>query len=348
MHRGITDSNAAGIYTKVSFYEAEIPVKMTVFWRRPILDKLRFSTRNFGKNPVLIFLVTVLIAVSSFAQDASTSQAKGDKDKVVRQVVDNWMQIGNDQFKQGYYSAAEKSFLRAKDYEAYLSSEERDKLNDSLQKAHKAAQERETSAQPVVTEMSKPVAQQPVNSAAEVKAAAEPEPVPAPAAAPVSAPMPVTSKAQAPAASMPVESTSLSAAPESDSQQAGYIGVINRRKNVIRGMVKAVVNDASDKAQTAMSQGQFDKAKDAVESAQKVVFDNQQAIGDYLFNQYTGQLQQLSDRIAQGEKLQAQQKEDDKRIKASRPSRNTRTICPRNAKKESSTCLETPVISKNS
>ncbi len=104
-----------------------------------------------------------------------------------------------------------------------------------------------------------------------------------------------------------------SAQPE---QEQGYIGVINRRINIIRSRVKAVVNDSTAKAEGFIAQGQFDKAREAVEVAERAVYENQQQLGDYLFNQYSGQLKQLSERIADGQKKQAQQKEDEKRIKA--------------------------------
>ena len=97
------------------------------------------------------------MATSVLAADAPNA-GKGDKDKVVRQIVDNWIQIGTEQYKRGFYAAAEKSFMRAKDYEESLTAEERTKLNESLQMAHKAAVEQEAKAagKPSVTESPAP------------------------------------------------------------------------------------------------------------------------------------------------------------------------------------------------
>ena len=58
-------------------------------------------------------------------------------------MVDNWIQIGNEEFVRGFYAASEKALMRAKDYEQYLTTAERDRLNDLLQRSHNAAVERE-------------------------------------------------------------------------------------------------------------------------------------------------------------------------------------------------------------
>ena len=390
------------------------------------MDTLRFSTRRFGKIPLIALLAPILMATTSLAEELSPKAVKGDKEKVVRQVVDNWIQIGTEEFKRGFYAAAEKSFLRAKDYEGYLTAAERDKLDEKLQQAHKAALEREialaamrsagelaeqqkfaeakTHLQTIQTsefltdeehrlikqrldaidkelevqkkqtaelytrsvelfragELEKAregfvkvaasglLATAPGESPADYVAKIDKTLAPKglatggpPATPPVSQPSlaqqqeskPIIEqpKEQLPAAAsevkkvaepapgiaMATEGESLAAgAGEPEQEQTGYIGVINRRRSVIRGRTKAVVNDATAKAEGLIGQGQFDKAKEAVEAAERVVYENQQQLGDYLFNQYSGQLKQLSERIAEGQKLQAQQKEDEKRAKA--------------------------------
>jgi len=234
---------------------------------------------------MLVLLTSVLMATSVLAAD-TPSAAKGDKDKVVRQIVDNWIQIGTEQYKRGFYAAAEKSFMRAKDYEESLTTEERAKLNESLQMAHKAAVAQE--AVPAAKPEAKPVVEQPKEKVVvEVNEVAEPAPE--------------------------VTVAPPSVQPEQDQ---GYIGVINKRISIIRSRVKAVVNDSTAKAEGFIAQGQFDKAKETVEVAERTVYESQQQLGDYLFNQYSGQLKQLSERIADGQKTQAQQKEDEKRTKA--------------------------------
>jgi general secretion pathway protein D len=295
--RGITFPDSGGVYS--DFYEAYIPVNEQIFGGGSTLNTLILPTRRLAKTLILVLLTSILMVTTALAEDAPKA-GTGGKDKVVRQIVDNWIQIGTEQYKRGFYAAAEKSFMRAKDYEESLTAEERTKLNESLQMAHKAAVEQEakqTVSEPAVQRpVNKPAVEQPKEQATvEVNNVAKP----APSVAVDTVPEVVV--------------TTPAAQPE---QEQGYIGVINQRTNIIRSRVKAVVNDSAAKAEGFIGQGQFDKAREAVEVADRVVYENQQQLGDYLFNQYSGQLKQLSERIADGQKKQAQQKEDEKRVKA--------------------------------
>lgn len=304
-------------------------------------------------------MVSVLTVTTISAQDSTPKADNGDKGKVVRQVVDNWIQIGTEQYKRGFYAAAEKSFLRAKDYEAYLTQAERDTLNKHLQRAHIATLGREGALAEIRTAGELVKQQKFAEAKAHLQAVAAsefltgdermmvkqqletlekgpemqepmmPDRMPAqselekiePRVA-VEQPMmqqpvaPLEMKTANEPAPVAQREPVAVAAGESQQEQTGYIGVINRRRNIIQGRVKAVVNDADARANELIDQGQFDKAKEAVDAAERTVYENQQQLGDYLFNQYTGQLNQLSDRITEGRKLQTQQKEDEKRIKA--------------------------------
>jgi len=84
------------------------------------LNALRCLTESSVKTWLVVILASVLTATTVWAQEPSQNEAKGDKDKVVREVYDNWIEIGTEQYKRGFYSAAETSFLRAKDYEDIL------------------------------------------------------------------------------------------------------------------------------------------------------------------------------------------------------------------------------------
>ncbi len=72
---------------------------------------------------------------------AVCSNGQQDRQKLIEQLVDRWMQIGMEQYERRYFKAAEQSFLMAKDYEEYLGTEQRDKLNDLIEKSHTAAAE---------------------------------------------------------------------------------------------------------------------------------------------------------------------------------------------------------------
>ena len=95
-----------------------------------------------------------------------------------------------------------------------------------------------------------------------------------------------------------------------------YIEVVNRKRSIVQGHTKAVVADAQTKAQTYMSKGEFEKAREAVEAAERTVNENSLQLGDYLFKQYTGQLKQLSEQISQGQAERDRQIGEQKQLKA--------------------------------
>ena len=396
-----------------------------MFWRRLALDRLRFSAKHFGKKPLLIILASVVFAASALIGTTLGQASKAEKERVVREVATNWIKIGTEQFNRGFYSAAEQSFLRAKDYEEYLTEEEKASLKESIEKSHKAALERNTVLEVISTakglaeqdkllhakaqletiaasefltaeerqtvkerldEVSKQLeqrkkevselytqsveyyragelakaregfikiarsdllvtaagespqdylvkidnamsgkAEEPkaavvaetkpeepkkVESAEEkaakieIKRAADSTPAPSAAAVTPAAPA--------------VTAAAVSAQDFAEPAQGGdgYINEINRRRSVIRGRVKAVVSDANTKAQECIGKNEFEKAKEAVEGAERIVYENQVQLGDYLFKEYTGQLKLLSERIAEGQKAQSQQREEEKRVRA--------------------------------
>jgi len=100
--------------------------------------------------------------------------------------------------------------------------------------------------------------------------------------------------------------TALSGAEASGPDTGSYIDVVKRKRNILRGHTKAVVDDAVSKAQTYISQKQYVKATEAVEAADRVVNENYLQLGDYFFNLYSSQLKQLKEAIDRG---QAEQKQ---------------------------------------
>jgi len=98
-------------------------------------------------------------------------------------------------------------------------------------------------------------------------------------------------------------------------EQGGYIEVIKRNRNIQRSYTKAVVNDAIAKARNYLSQGQFDKAEEVVENAERIVNQNQLHLGDDLNAQYNNDLKQMNDEITtlkqeQMHYLEQQKRED--------------------------------------
>jgi type II secretory pathway component GspD/PulD (secretin) len=92
----------------------------------------------------MVILLSILLLTTSALADVAPSQpSDADKDKVVRQVAQKWIEVGAEQYKRGYFKAAKESFLRAQDYQEYLTADEKEKLSSLLEKTHKGILERE-------------------------------------------------------------------------------------------------------------------------------------------------------------------------------------------------------------
>jgi general secretion pathway protein D len=97
--------------------------------------------RNFlkiePKNYVFLTLLSVLLAgvicTGGFAQNSLD-----DKMQTVRKVAEDWLQAGIEQYHRGFYRQSERSLLMAKDYEDYLSEEDRKELEVRLDQTHSA------------------------------------------------------------------------------------------------------------------------------------------------------------------------------------------------------------------
>lgn len=107
------------------------------------MDKIRFPIESSGRRFLLVILVSLLLLTTALSEFASAQPNTADSKDVVRQVAQKWIQIGAEQYKRGYFRAAEQSFLRAQDYNEYLTADEREKLTALLKKTHAGVVERE-------------------------------------------------------------------------------------------------------------------------------------------------------------------------------------------------------------
>ncbi len=105
------------------------------------MERVLYTVKSNGHNTIFITLIVAFLAAMLIPSVAICSNGQQDRQKLVEQLVARWMQIGLEQYERHYYKAAEQSFLMAKDYEEYLGSEQRDRLNALLEKAHAAAAE---------------------------------------------------------------------------------------------------------------------------------------------------------------------------------------------------------------
>ncbi len=381
------------------------------------MDTVSTLIKSFSRKPLLVILALVLSATAILLEGAPSQAKDIDKQKVVRQVAQKWIQVGTEQYERGLFKASEQSFLRAQDYQEYLTAAEQKKLNELLEKSHIAviekgrilehikmanelleqgqlpkakahlekvkdsefltSEERELIAEglkkidaqpneeqkaidelynhsvelyntgdiekardgfikvvksglsttngaktaedylveidniltqraalPAAPPQIKPAEEKPSETKteveqspdADVKVEAEPQPA-------VVQEQPVS-----------VPATDIAVKPATE--EGGYITVVNRKINLVRGHTKAVVSDAVSKAQNYINQGQFDKAKEEVEAAERTVNENYLQLGDYLFKQYSGELKQLSERIAEGQNETARKLEEQKQAEA--------------------------------
>ncbi len=107
------------------------------------MGKIRRIGKGLDKKRILVIFVLVLLG-SLFSKTVLVHAAdESDKRQIVRQVAQDWVNAGTEQYKRGFYEQAEKSFLFALDYKEYLSAAEREELTDLLSQTRVALHERE-------------------------------------------------------------------------------------------------------------------------------------------------------------------------------------------------------------
>jgi tetratricopeptide (TPR) repeat protein len=100
---------------------------------------LRFMTVQV----VLLAPAFCLAAAPAAVEPNSSGQTEQEKAITLREVAQNWLQVGIAQSKRGLYQQAEESFLTARGYQEYLTAEEQKELEENLTKAHQASIERQ-------------------------------------------------------------------------------------------------------------------------------------------------------------------------------------------------------------
>ena len=106
------------------------------------MDKVRFSIISLRRGVALAILALILLPTTTLVQTARSQETETAKQKTMRQIAENWIQVGTKQYQRGFYRQAEKSFSYAQDYEEYLAPVDRDKLTKRLIRTRKAVLER--------------------------------------------------------------------------------------------------------------------------------------------------------------------------------------------------------------
>ncbi len=110
---------------------------------RLTLKKARFLTGLLAERagPVILALI-LLLAVSSILaaapQEQQDDSPAAGKQRILQRVAGEWVQVGAEQYKRGYYGTSKKSFLKAQDYQEYLTADEREKLDELLERTDAA------------------------------------------------------------------------------------------------------------------------------------------------------------------------------------------------------------------
>lgn len=325
-----------------------------------------------GRKPWLLLLASVLLFTAVVSPVARSQGNETNKQAIVRQVAQDWIKAGTEQYERGFYKAAEQSLLRAQDYEDYLTNDEREKLTQLLEKTRTATLERERilgeirtanelakqgkaleakehlenvkdskfltkEEQQLITKSLDMINRQlgttePVEPVVAIEAKEEvkeePKEIKQPPAKTTTkdvedellgaeAKTTAIEEAKEPVATGVAETPA--AEPEvgkAPAEEGSYIETINRRRNVIRSHTSALVSDTIAKAETYVSKGDFDGAKEAVARAERTVNENQLHLGEDVFNEYAGQLELLREKIVEAQKESQIQLQRQKQIEA--------------------------------
>ena len=408
------------------------------------MDKTRIPIESSGHKPLLVILVSVLLLMTALSGVAPSQPSEADNRSVIRQVAQKWIEIGAEQYKRGYFRAAKQSFLRAQDYEEYLTPDEREKLTMLVEQTNAGVLERERivgairevealvgqgklveaktnleqvkdskfltseereliakgidkldaqlNAQRGEVEseetMEAPIAdvardllggvkvesdkiaqrqaveqlkveseiaqeqavEQPKAESEEVarqqaverqkdelslvealeqeapglvakqpavsKPAVSEPVVSKPAVSEAAVPEAAVPEAAVPEAAVPAPVVSAPVVSEPVTPEVSYIDVINRKRSIRQSHTQAVVNDAVAKVQEYVDKGDFDKAKEEVASAERIVNEYKLDLGDELFNKHSSELNQLAETIAQEQEKRELELQEQKRLEA--------------------------------
>ena len=334
-------------------------------------NKIKHSAKAGHKKYLSLVLALVLL-LTALAGSGWPKANESNKERIVHQVAQKWIEVGLEQYRRGFYKVAEQSFLRAQDYQEYLTSAEREKLTELLEKAHMAALERQAISENIQAAnrlaeqgqlieakthlekikdnqlLTKDEQDRVTEELKKINAQLDEQKKGLPVLEAVEAPLPEVEAepVQRVQDQMPeYEESAVVRLLEPEiteplAAKGGYIQVINRKRNILQSHTRAVVNDAVAKAQSFVSEDKFDEAKEAIETAEGIVNKNRLHLGDELFEQYSRQLRQLSEQIGQGQNQRAQQLREQKQLQAIEAQRQYREQMEADRQKKTAELME--------
>jgi hypothetical protein len=109
-----------------------------------IMNSTGYSAKsNMKAISLFLILVFLLPAAVAFGIESPSQKKESGKEQIVSEVAKQWLAVGSEQYKKGLYTSAEKSLLRARDYQEYLTDAQRKELNELLDKTHAFIKDRE-------------------------------------------------------------------------------------------------------------------------------------------------------------------------------------------------------------
>jgi hypothetical protein len=248
------------------------------------------------------------------------------KHRVIRKVARKWIEVGDRQYQRGFFNSAERSLLEALEYREYLTFYERTRLDGLLEKTRNALAKRKLilehvrQANGLVMEgllaeaksallkaggsefLTRKEHELIVESLKKIDAQLKSER----SAGDFVSSLPVTepgilsvSKTNGPSIIKPAEPDQKE---REEEKEEGYLNSINRKQKLERSYGQAIVRDAVNKARDCLGSEKFYKAKGVIAAAEQAINENQKHLGDKLFQKYTAELKELSDRIERGRK----------------------------------------------
>jgi len=106
------------------------------------VNKSRFLVKPFGGKSLLVIVALILLLTTAMSEVARSQSNEAEKQKVIRGVAEKWMDIGEEQYKRGWFETAEKTFLEAQGYQKYLTAAQSKRLTALMEKTHLAILER--------------------------------------------------------------------------------------------------------------------------------------------------------------------------------------------------------------
>lgn len=369
---------------------------------------MRTFVKVMTKNCFLLTLLLLFMSVGIFSADCFAQNELDDKMQTVRRVAEDWMQAGIEQYHRGYYRQAERSFLMAKDYEDYLSEEQRQELETRLDQTHKAVVKlnnllskiseannlykegeleqaekllKEVSGNEYLNkprqekvdqllekveqelEQKRKIAEEKANIREKYDKAVElynnnkyeqakelftqiegnelletPE-----GKTPANYLENIEEELAAQAAEQQARQQQREAAevekqlleqeipdqPDevnkpADKDESSYIEKVQRRRKIIKGHTKTVINDTVNKADNFLGENKFDKAMEQVESARRVVTRNKEDLGEDLYEKYRKELVRLEEKISDARKQYKDKQQQQQRKEALESQRQQR------------------------